>query len=196
MLPRYDQSEQVANALTSAGLQFIADKIETRGPANAIPVMVFNPGPGPRTEVVEVETLAPFQRLRVTDDAGATIPFEARLAEAEEIYRADLDREGMREMMAQAGDGHIAGYTISELAVAHDEGSAMATVLTTLLETGEPDMEKLAADQRQTGHNSLKRDDITHLSRGGAHGPAGGDPAARARCACVWLARLSCRSGG
>ncbi len=65
MLPRYDQSEQVANALTSAGLQFIADKIETRGPANAIPVMVFNPGPGPRTEVVEVETLAPFQRLQV-----------------------------------------------------------------------------------------------------------------------------------
>jgi 2-O-(6-phospho-alpha-D-mannosyl)-D-glycerate hydrolase len=52
----------------------------------------------------------------------------------------------MREMMAQAGDGHIAGYTISELAVAHDEGSALATVLTTLLETGEPDMEKLAAD--------------------------------------------------
>ena len=195
MLPRYDQSEQVANALTSAGLQFIADKIETRGPANAIPVMVFNPGPGPRTEVVEVETLAPFQRLRVTDDAGATIPFEARLAEAEEIYRADLDRQGMREMMAQAGDGHIAGYTISELAVAHDEGSAMATVLTTLLEAGEPDMEKLAADQRQTDATHPARRHH-HLSRGGAHGATGSDPAARARCACVWLARLSRRSGG
>ncbi|HEY7021396.1 MAG TPA: glycoside hydrolase family 38 C-terminal domain-containing protein, partial [Ktedonobacterales bacterium] len=147
MLPRYDQSEQVATTLTNAGLQFVAGKIKTRGAANAIPVMIFNPGPGPRTEVVEVETLAPFQRLRVTDDAGAAVPSEARLAEAEEIYRADLDRHGMREMMAQAGDGHIAGYTISELAVAHDEGSAMATVLTTLLETGEPDMEKLAADR-------------------------------------------------
>jgi alpha-mannosidase len=146
MLPRYDQSEQVAEALTSASLQYIAGKIKTRGPANAIPVMVFNPGPGPRTEIVEVEALAPFQRLRMTDDAGAAVPFEARLAEAEEIYRADLDREGMREMMAQAGDGHIAGYTISELAVAHDKGSAMATVAATLLETGEPDMEKLAAD--------------------------------------------------
>jgi alpha-mannosidase len=146
MLPRYDQSEQVASALTSMGLQFIAEKVETRGATSAIPVMVFNSGPGPRTEVVEVETLAPFQRLRVTNDAGETVSFEARLAEAEEIYRADLDRQGMREMMAQAGDGHIAGYTISELAVTHDEGSATATVLTTLLEAGEPDMEKLAAD--------------------------------------------------
>ncbi|HEY7022134.1 MAG TPA: glycoside hydrolase family 38 C-terminal domain-containing protein, partial [Ktedonobacterales bacterium] len=160
MLPRYDQSEQVASALTSAGLQFIAGKIKTRGPANAIPVMVFNPGPGPRTEVVEVETLAPFQRLRVTDDAGAAVPSEARLAEAEEIYRADLDRQGMREMMAQAGDGHIAGYTISELAVAHDEGSAMVTVLTTLLETGEPDMEKLSADSARLTELT-QRDDIT-----------------------------------
>src|SRR5262245_35479322 len=146
MLPRYDQSEQVATALTSAGLQFLAGKVQTRGPASATRVLIYNPGPGPRTEVVELETLAPFQRLHVTDDTGAMAPFEARLADAEEIYRADLDRQGMREMIAQAGDGHIAGYTISELAVAHDEGSAMATVLTTLLETGEPDMEKLAAD--------------------------------------------------
>ncbi len=160
MLPRYDQSEQVAEALTSAGLQFIADKIETSGPANAIRVMVFNSGLGPCTEVVEVETLAPFQRLRVTDDAGAAVSFEARLAEAEEIYRADLDREGMREMMAQAGDGHIAGYTISELAVSHDDGSAMATVQVTLLESGEPDMEKLAADSARL-EQLTQSDEIT-----------------------------------
>jgi alpha-mannosidase len=160
MLPRYDQSEQVAGALTSAGLQFSAGKVETRGPANAIPVIVFNLGPGPRTEVVEVETLAPFQRLRVTDNTGATVPCEARLAEAEEIYRADLDREGMRDMMTQAGDGHIAGYTISELAVAHDEGSALAAVQVTLLETGEPDMEKLAADSARLAELT-QRDEIT-----------------------------------
>jgi alpha-mannosidase len=160
MLPRYDQSEQVATALTSAGLQFLAGKVETRGPANAIPVMVFNPGPGPRTEVVEVETLAPFQRLQVTADTGATVPFEARLAEAEEIYRADLDREGMRDMMAQAGDGRIAGYTISDLAVAHDEDSAMATVQATLLESGEPDIEKLAADSARL-EQLAQSDEIT-----------------------------------
>jgi hypothetical protein len=33
---------------------------------------------------------------QVTADTGATVPFEARLAEAEEIYRADLDREDAR----------------------------------------------------------------------------------------------------
>jgi alpha-mannosidase len=160
MLPRYDQSEQVATALTSAGLEFIARNIETRGPANAIPALVFNPGPGPRTEVVEVETLAPFQRMRVTDDIGVTVPFTAQLAVAEEIYRADLDREGMREMMTQAGDGHIVGYTVSELAVTHDEGSALATVAVTLLETGEPDLEKLAADSAKLTELT-QRDDIT-----------------------------------
>jgi alpha-mannosidase len=162
MLPRYDQSEQVASALTSAGLQYIAGKVETRGPANAIPVMVFNPGPGQCTEVVEIETRAPFQRLRVTDATGAAVPSEARLAEAEEIYRADLDREGMREMIAQAGDGRIAGYTISELAVAHDEGSAMATVLTTLLETGEPDMAKLAADSARLEQFTQSKEIMTY----------------------------------
>jgi alpha-mannosidase len=162
MLPRYDQSEQVATALTDAGLQFIAGKIETREPAHAIPVMVFNPGPGPRTEVVEVETLAPFQRLHVTDDTGAAIPFEARLAEAEEVYRADLDPEAMRDMMAQAGDGRIAGYTISELAVAHDEGSAIASVQATLLETGEPDVEKLAADSAKLAQLTQRADITTY----------------------------------
>jgi len=146
MLPRYDQSEQVAQALIGEGLRYIAGKAETRGLAHMIPTLVFNPGSGARTEVVEVETLAPFQRLQVTDETGAVIPFEARLAEAEEVYRADLDPEVMRDMMAQAGDGHIAGYTISDLAVEHGDGSALASVHVTLLETGEPDMEKLAAD--------------------------------------------------
>jgi hypothetical protein len=141
-------------------LQFIASKVATRGPTNAIPLLVFNPGPGPRTDVVEVEALAPFHRLRVTDEAGAAIPFEARLAEAEEIFRADLDREAMRDMMAQAGDGHIAGYTISELVVAYEEGGALASVQVTLLESGEPDMEKMAADSARLT-DLTQRDDIT-----------------------------------
>ncbi len=63
-------------------------------------------------------------------------------------------------MMAQAGDGHIAGYTISELAVAHDDGSAMATVQATLLESGEPDMEKLAADSARL-EQLTQSDEIT-----------------------------------
>jgi alpha-mannosidase len=160
MAPRYDQSEQVAEALIGEGLRFLARQIKTQGPASAIPVMVFNPGPGPRTEVVEVETLAPFQRLRVTDDAGASAPFEARLAESEEIFRADLDREAITGMMARAGNGQIEGFTISELAVAHEEGSALATVRVTLLETGEPDLEKLAADSDKLTQLT-QRSDIT-----------------------------------
>jgi alpha-mannosidase len=162
MAPRYDQSEQVASALVGEGLQFLARQIETRGPAHAIPVMVFNPGPGPRTEVVEIETLAPFQRLRLTDDAGADVPFAARLAEGEEIYRADLDREAMSGMMALAGSGQIEGYTISELAVAHEEGSALATVRATLLESGEPDLEKLAADSETLTRLTQRADIMTY----------------------------------
>ncbi len=50
MLPRFDQSEQIANALTDEARRALAAQVDTRGPEDAVPLVVFNPGDGPRSD--------------------------------------------------------------------------------------------------------------------------------------------------
>jgi mannosylglycerate hydrolase len=63
---RFAQSQQIGECVLEQAMRFVADNINTQAPFLAvqaanepIPLVVFNAGPGPRTEVVQVELQLP-----------------------------------------------------------------------------------------------------------------------------------------
>src|SRR5258708_38828522 len=73
MIPRFEQSEQIGQELTKRALDYLTERVDTRGPAGAVPVVVFNPASGPRPDGNCLGGPPPFPPLRGADAAGRTL---------------------------------------------------------------------------------------------------------------------------
>jgi mannosylglycerate hydrolase len=82
MMTRFDGSEEIAEAVTEESLQIIASKTATASgtvdPSSSIPVIVFNPLAGPRTDIVELTAQLPqgLEQLVVEDAEGQRVPHQ------------------------------------------------------------------------------------------------------------------------
>ncbi len=124
---RFAQSQQVGEQLVTEAMQHIESRIDTRPLAKpeqqsrgAIPLVVFNPAPGPRSEAVQVEAqLANIgEAAIIQDEQGASMPFSVLKRWRQELGSMPIEREMIATAVAlqgsyQPGDFiHLAQSTI------------------------------------------------------------------------------------
>jgi alpha-mannosidase len=118
---RFAQSQQIGEQLVLEALQYLADSTETRASAlsivqdeqaarETIPIVVFNPAPGPRTDTVLVD--APIAQMDsnavIVDEGGQLMPYRVVKRWRQEVGSTPVAREILASMLAML-DGHEPG---------------------------------------------------------------------------------------
>ena len=99
---RFAQSKQVGELLVQRAVEQIGMRVSTRPPVETthtayqpVPILVFNMGPGPRTESIQVEVQLPgsLSHAVIVDAQGATVPHRIVNRWRQEIGTMPLSRE-------------------------------------------------------------------------------------------------------
>ncbi len=113
---RFAQSQQIGEQLTLEALQHLASATDTRAPSlnlahnermlrEAVPIVVFNPAPGPRTGVALVD--APTTHLDsdavIVDERGQQMPYHVLKRWRQEVGSVPVGREMLASMVAMLG---------------------------------------------------------------------------------------------
>ena len=122
MRPRFDQVEQIGEEITHQSLTTLAALIDTHPPAslrdfNIISgVTVYNPAPGPRTEVVTLDVeLPPFVRnFKIVSPDGGTIPIHTQGMRSLELINMELDRKAFENGLNMVHDGKVLGWVVHD----------------------------------------------------------------------------------
>ncbi|HEX6820034.1 MAG TPA: glycoside hydrolase family 38 C-terminal domain-containing protein [Ktedonobacterales bacterium] len=148
MLPRFDQSEQVASALADEALAAICEQVDTRGSQGAVPVVIFNAGDGSQSAPVTCRAHLPAAHVEVVDTAGTVLPHEVLSSRSEELLSTEVEVMLAVAMMGMVSEGRVMGYTITGVQVRPTEDPSVVAVDVTVTEQGEPD---LASIERVSG---------------------------------------------
>jgi alpha-mannosidase len=140
MLPRFDQSEQIADELTRAALCFLVDQVKTRGPAHAVPVVLFNAGSGPRTEVVSCRAQLTSTHIEVVDADGHILPHEVLATQSQEVFTSEVESALIPAMLGMVSGGRVMGHVISDVQLSAAPEPGVIDVEVTALRQGEPDV--------------------------------------------------------
>ncbi len=113
---RFAQSQQIGEQLTLEALRYLAGATDTRVPSlgmaqddrtlsEAVPIVVFNPAPGLRTDVVQTD--APIAHLDrnavIVDERGQQVPHHVIRRWRREIGSAPMGREMIASMVTMLG---------------------------------------------------------------------------------------------
>ncbi|MBF6589822.1 MAG: hypothetical protein IVW57_04730 [Ktedonobacterales bacterium] len=160
MLPRFDQSEQIAEELTARALDALVRQVDTRAPDHAVPVVVFNSGGGPRTDLVRCEAQLRVPEVEVVDGAGRVLPHQVLASHSEELLRQEVDKALVVSMLGIASDGQVLNYVITDVRVGLAPEPGLATIEVTVSTRGTPNpaiIERARADVQAMA----LREDIT-----------------------------------
>jgi alpha-mannosidase len=157
MVSRFDQSQQIAEGLIEEALTQLTRRINTNAllettggvpPAGAGPgaaLVVFNPAPGPRTDLATavIEALPGMSQFVITDASGQVVPMEVTQRASKTLFEIDLAAEMANSMLGLAEGGQALGFTILrvDFKPGHEEG--VANVEVTVSTHGEPDLAAL-----------------------------------------------------
>ncbi len=141
MLPRFAQSAQIAEELTVRALDQLAAQADTRGPARAAPLVVFNPTAGPRTDVVPAQAQIRFARYDVSDDEGHPVPFQVASTEGTVLLDERVDAALVAAMMGMVADGRALGYAVLDAAIGPSDQASEVAVEIVVSQTAEPELE-------------------------------------------------------
>lgn len=144
MKVRFDQVDQIGEELTRQALETLATCIQTTDAkpqtlANHLSsIIVFNPHPFPRTDLVQVEISLPAEvsTFEIIDEDGQLLPHEAEGLDAQELLNTIFDPAGLRSALSMVNEGRISGLGI-RVFVARRAGSTVH--LDVILTEGEPD---------------------------------------------------------
>jgi alpha-mannosidase len=142
MRSRFDQSEQVSREIAGAALDTLAAQVDTSAATEegALPVVVFNPGPGPRTGVVSCDMEVEHDEVCVVDERGAPAPAEVRHLWQRELVSQEVAKGLVTSMLSMAQQGRVDKYVIKDVRFRLEPGSTVEEVLVTVAEQGEPNM--------------------------------------------------------
>ena len=117
-------------------------------------LVVFNPAPGPRTDLVTavIEALPGMGQFVITDPAGHVLPMEIIKRASKEVFAIDLSAEMANSMLGLAEDGQAMGFTIRGVDFKPGQEDGVANVEVTVSTHGEPDG---AAMQRAIAHGRM-----------------------------------------
>lgn len=186
MRRRFDQVEQVGEALTGQALGAIAAAVDTTSlppsPAKgegedggeggkpwSRAVVVFNPLASRRTDLVEtlLELPPAVAEVEVVDEAGMVLPGRAVELLEPPVDHYTLDRAGLERLLARAQDGRIYGGGLVGLDLSRE--GAVLTIRATLSKAGEPDAalvaQGLARVQEALGDPTVERFELWVSSR-------------------------------
>jgi len=186
---RFAQSQQIGENLLLQAMQHLASLPDTRAPAiparEALPLVVFNPAPGPRTAAVQIMTQLPgsLKNAVIVDERGIHLPFHVINRWRQELGSMPLAREMIAAAIALMGDQApgdfinmaqttLAGmlgqadivYEITRITVEEGQRQGVASIEVMLTRSGNVTVNKqeLYTAERQV-LDLLKRDDINML---------------------------------
>ena len=113
---RFAQSQQIGEQLTLEALQHLASSTDTRAPSlsvaqkertlrDAVPMVVFNPAPGPRTDVVLLDSSTAHlgRDAVIVDERGQQMPHRVMKRWRQEVGSVPVGREMLASMVAMLG---------------------------------------------------------------------------------------------
>ena len=148
MRPRFDQSAQIAHTLVNEALHTIATQVDTQGAATSgIPIVVFNPGPGPRTDVVALDLEVPSEDIEIVTDAGTPVPCQVRRMWRKELLDQEVAKGLVLSLLPlmQVNEGRIEGYAVHDVRFSTEPGGTVERIDAIVSEQGEMDMDVLNA---------------------------------------------------
>ncbi|HEV2459700.1 MAG TPA: glycoside hydrolase family 38 C-terminal domain-containing protein, partial [Ktedonobacterales bacterium] len=160
MLPRFAQSRQIAEELTTQALTYLAAKVDTAGPDRALPLVVFNPAPGPRTDVVRAEAHVLLSSFEVVDADGHVVPHQIHSSRGVELLNQTADKDFVLASLGMIGDGRVLDYAIldAHMSAGKEPGSVMVDVVVS--QQGEPDLVLIERMKARLAELAA-RDDVT-----------------------------------
>ena len=109
---RFAQSQQIAEDLIQQAMQQLVQSIDTRAPFptqhvshEPVPIVVFNPAPGPRTEAVRTEVQLPgsLYNAVIVDHHGTSLPYRVVNRWRQEIGSTPFAREMLATAVMLSG---------------------------------------------------------------------------------------------
>ncbi|HEX6122971.1 MAG TPA: glycoside hydrolase family 38 C-terminal domain-containing protein [Ktedonobacterales bacterium] len=170
MLPRFAQSEQIAEEMTTHALAAIARQVETRGPEHAVPVVVFNPASGPRTDLVRCEAQLRVPEIEVVDSAGRVLPHQVLAAHSTELLRQEVDKALVVSMLGMATDGQVLNYVITDVRVSEAPEPGVGLIEVTVSEHATPEPAIIARAKAEV-EAMAAREEITTFRAIGREAP-------------------------
>jgi alpha-mannosidase len=193
---RFAQSQQVSENLITQALQHLASVTDTRATSynhtdeslkneEATPIVVFNPAPGPRTEVVQITTQlhGSLNQATIVDENGTRMPLRVVNRWRQELGSMPIAREMIAAAVAMMGDqapgdfiklaqttlGGMLGqaetaYAITRVTIEEGQQPGMASieVMLSRASNAAADTQHLHAAERQV-LDLLQREDINML---------------------------------
>jgi mannosylglycerate hydrolase len=144
MLPRFAQSEQIADELANRAVAYLGDHVETRpsdgleGGVRAVPVIVFNPGGGPRTDVVRCEAVLRFGEAELVDGDGRVLPHQILSKHSGVLLDERVDKQLVAAMLGMARDGRPLGYAVLDAHLDVPAGADTAELVLTVSQKAAP----------------------------------------------------------
>ncbi len=152
---RFDQVEQIGEEITRRSLASLVQHIATKSPklndsqealpaadliqpAPYVPIVVFNPTDGPRTDLVHVQVQIPptWPGYELIDEEGQPLLWQQLGEEKLDFSLLGIDREDLLSRLTQEHPGRVGGQGIVRLR--YHEGQAGPVVAMTLSAHGRP----------------------------------------------------------
>ncbi|HEX2697597.1 MAG TPA: hypothetical protein VHM28_07805, partial [Anaerolineales bacterium] len=112
MKPRFDQVEQIGEELTRQSLDALAASIKTDGDSSSIihppsSIIVFNPSPFIRTDLVSIELSLPIgvQDFDVLDEKGNLIPHQSTNGHVSDLINVNVPRGELGGLIGMVHEG-------------------------------------------------------------------------------------------
>lgn len=155
MIPRFDQAEQIGQAVTDQSLRAIAAQVDTRPPGSSSgalgstqPLVVFNPVGGPRTDGVTARLSLPGVpgALEVVGPNGQVVPHQIVTDPFEterSFFHIELTPAELENQLDLVEGGWLLNHVI--LRVELEQAGDEVEVLVVMSESGAPDTAHLAS---------------------------------------------------
>ena len=169
MALRFDWVEQIVEPIITEGLTQLAALVDTRTYAESVPVVVFNPVAGPRTDrvVAQIELPGDWEDFVIADDSSDAAPFQIKSRRVEEYYHKRAKGESLGGLLGMVEAGRIMGMAIQNVSILADESPIRVDV--TLASQGDPHP-ALQQWQQQLRHLAAEKPAAFFEIRG--HSPA------------------------
>ncbi len=161
MRPRFDQVEQLGEEITRRSLEMLAGSIRTEvssiqytenhqndgraaGEISSA-VIVFNPSPNPRTDLVTVPVDLPAHSsgiFDILDETGKIVAHQSQGMGSRELIHMEMDRKEMQEayrLMGMVHEGRVAGMVIKDIQITRQGSKLLVQAI--MADQGEPNLE-------------------------------------------------------
>jgi mannosylglycerate hydrolase len=148
---RFDQVDQLGEALKSISMKAITDAIDTQGLIQSdlsdrreflSCIVAFNPTDNLQTSLIQqkVKLDGNYSSFAIIDAEGKPVPFDQSGTGARELISMKLDKKSMKQAIGMIHEGNIAGMFVRDFKIVKEQSQVVITA--TMSEHAPVDMEK------------------------------------------------------